>query len=188
MNQKKTNGGYLKMKPKKTNGVVKKKTPTYNFTKEQLDGYLDREIAKVREEFLAGMQRAYEEAIFEIALGIPALVLHDTFGFGRKRTKIFAMEVAKQLEFMYEDHFDINDLRTTIYEETGLSLQDDAISIATRAEVNRFKRTKREDPSITVSKFFNNDLEGVEELDVLNDLSEEPIYKPTVNTKGRLTL
>ena len=122
----------------------KKKTVTYNFTKEQLDAYVLKEVDKIRDDIQEEIRADSEKSVFEMLIGIPVLVLHDHFGFGRSRATKFIEHVLNQVDAVDGGYYNLQDLRQTIFEETGVSLEDGVINIKTRADVNKIIKESRD--------------------------------------------
>lgn len=122
----------------------KNKTATYNFTKEQLNTYVLKEVDKIRDDIQEEVRADSEKAVFEMLIGIPVLVLHDRFGFGRGRITKFVKHVLNQVDSVDGGYYNLQDLRQTIFEETGVSLEDGMIDIKTRADVNKITKESRD--------------------------------------------
>ena len=85
----------------------KEKTPVYNLTWEQIE-QLKKDAAK--------------EAIgtvIELTLGLPAMVLKDKYGFGKKRLPEFLDHVVDLYESYEMGYLTLQDIRTALWEEGG---------------------------------------------------------------------
>lgn len=56
-------------------------------------------------------------------LGIPVMVLHDQFGFGRKRLEKFTDATLELYDSFEKDYITLDDLIQTIYEETSVKIE-----------------------------------------------------------------
>ena len=90
---------------------VKNRVPTYNMNTQQIQT-LKEDVA----------QEATERA-FILMLGIPAMVLRDHFGFGRKRMEKFTDEVFELYDSYEKDYITLEDRIRTIYEVTGVQIE-----------------------------------------------------------------
>lgn len=90
---------------------VKSRVPTYNMNTQQIRT-LKEDVA----------QEATERA-FILMLGIPAMVLRDQFGFGRKRLEKFTDAIFELYDSYEKDYITLDDLIRTIYEETGVKIE-----------------------------------------------------------------
>ena len=90
----------------------RKAQKTYNITQ----GHLN-EIKK------AATNEATEVA-FILMLGLPLMALRDKFGFGKVRLERFSDAVLDLYESFYEEYFTLDDIRKTIYEETGVKITE----------------------------------------------------------------
>lgn len=61
---------------------------------------------------------------FVLMMGLPLIVLHDKFGYGRKRLQRFGDELMNQYESFDEGYITLNDLLETIEEETGIKITE----------------------------------------------------------------
>lgn len=57
-------------------------------------------------------------------LGLPLIVLHDKFGYGKQRLERFIDELLKQYEEFDEGRITLDDLLETIETETGVKVED----------------------------------------------------------------
>ena len=89
----------------------KEKTPTYNFTWEQIQ-QLKKEAAK----------EAVNEVI-ELTLGIPAMVLKDKYGFGKKRLPEALDHMVDLYESYEMGYLTLQDIRKALWEEGGYKIQ-----------------------------------------------------------------
>ena len=70
-------------------------------------------------------QDAAQEAIdkaFVLMLGLPMIVLHDQYGWGKKRLSDFMDYVLDQYDSFNKDFITLDDLWNTIEKETGVKL------------------------------------------------------------------
>lgn len=89
----------------------KEKTPTYNFTWEQIQ-QLKKEAAK----------EAVSEVI-ELTLGIPAMVLKDKYGFGKKRLPEALDHMVDLYESYEMGYLTLQDIRKALWEEGGYKIE-----------------------------------------------------------------
>ena len=57
--------------------------------------------------------------------GLSLMALHDEYGFGGKRLKVFAAKVMNLLDSFDKGYISFDDLEQTIKEETGFTFIDD---------------------------------------------------------------
>lgn len=89
----------------------KEKKAVYNLTWEQIE-QLKRDAAK--------------EAIgtvIELTLGLPAIVLKDKYGFGKKRLPEFCDHVVDLYESYEMGYLTLQDIRDALWEEGGYKIQ-----------------------------------------------------------------
>lgn len=60
---------------------------------------------------------------FQMLLVIPLLVLHDKYGWGKKRLTVFFKLLTKTIEMFTEQHYNIDDVIGTLNNETGIGLK-----------------------------------------------------------------
>ena len=89
----------------------KEKTPTYNFTWEQIQ-QIKRDAAK----------EAVGEVI-ELTLGIPAMVLKDKYGFGKKRLPEALDHMVDLYESYEMGYLTLQDIRKALWEEGGYKIE-----------------------------------------------------------------
>lgn len=89
----------------------KEKTPTYNFTWEQIQ-QMKKDAAK----------EAVSEVI-ELTLGIPAMVLKDKYGFGKKRLPEALDHIVDLYESYEMGYLTLQDIRKTLWEEGGYKIE-----------------------------------------------------------------
>lgn len=89
----------------------KEKTPTYNFTWEQIQ-QIKRDAAK----------EAVSEVI-ELTLGIPAMVLKDKYGFGKKRLPEALDHMVDLYESYEMGYLTLQDIRKALWEEGGYKIE-----------------------------------------------------------------
>lgn len=59
-----------------------------------------------------------------ITLASCVLVLHDKFGFGKKRLEKFVGEVADTFDSLNEGYINFEDIKATIYDELGIDFDE----------------------------------------------------------------
>lgn len=89
----------------------KEKTPVYNLTWEQIE-QLKKDAAK----------EAIGQVI-ELTLGLPAMVLKDKYGFGKKRLPEFLDHVVDLYESYEMGYLTLQDVRDALWEEGGYKIQ-----------------------------------------------------------------
>jgi hypothetical protein len=89
----------------------KEKTPTYNFTWEQIQ-QMKKDAAK----------EAVCEVI-ELTLGIPAMVLKDKYGFGKKRLPEALDHMVDLYESYEMGYLTLQDIRKALWEEGGYKIE-----------------------------------------------------------------
>lgn len=89
----------------------KEKTPTYNFTWEQIQ-QMKKDAAK----------EAVSEVI-ELTLGIPAMVLKDKYGFGKKRLPEALDHMVDLYESYEMGYLTLQDIRKSLWEEGGYKIE-----------------------------------------------------------------
>ena len=70
-----------------------------------------------------------QKRIYEIMIGIPALVVHDKFDFTPAQTQQFIRLILEQIDYIGEGYYNQNDLATTLSEEIGIHFEDDIIEL-----------------------------------------------------------
>lgn len=93
----------------------KQKTPTYNFTLEQIES-MKKDAVK----------RAVDEAVqtlLELTLGLPVMVLHDKHGWGKKRNGQFVDEVAALWDSYERGYITLEDVRDALWEEADVRIR-----------------------------------------------------------------
>jgi hypothetical protein len=85
----------------------KEKTPVYNLTWEQIE-QLKKDAAK---EAIG--------SVIELTLGLPAMVLKDKYGFGKKRLPEFLDHVVDLYESYEMGYLTLQDIRDALWEEGG---------------------------------------------------------------------
>lgn len=127
----------------------KQHIPTYNYTKEQLDAYAAKRVASVINNIREDLYKDVEDKIFEALLGLPILVLHDKFGFGRKRLGRFIQHVMRNIDYLDEGYYTHADLRKTLFDEVGVEISNGTIYAMTseekRARIKELDEQKQED-------------------------------------------
>lgn len=99
---------------------IKTKVPTYHFTQEQLHAEINKGIDKFREEIRDDVTN---KALRVIAY-VPLIVLHDKWGFGKKRLEKFLYEFAEQIDCLENKYVEFDDMIEAIKDETGLVITD----------------------------------------------------------------
>lgn len=90
---------------------AKKKTPTYNFTLEQIN---------------AMKRQAVDEAVrelMELTIGLPAMALRDKKGWGKKRLSWLAQAVLELYESYDQGYLTLQDIRDTLRDECGFEIR-----------------------------------------------------------------
>lgn len=97
----------------------KKKTPTYNFTLEQIEEMKRKSV------------RDAVQALIELTLGLPVMVLHDKHGWGKVRNERFVDEVMKLYSSYEEGYLTLEDVREALWEEAGVKIarQDSTVTL-----------------------------------------------------------
>ena len=90
----------------------KKKTPTYNFTLEQIDGMKRKTVEDT-------VDRVSREA-FERMMVLSLLVLRDEWGFGEVRMERFMDQLSELVEDVSEGRLSMDDITATLEEELGI--------------------------------------------------------------------
>lgn len=90
----------------------KKKTPTYNFTLEQIEGMKRKTVKET-------VDRVSREA-FERMMVLSLLVLRDEWGFGEKRMERFMDQLGTLVEDVSEGRLSMDDITATLEDELGI--------------------------------------------------------------------
>lgn len=90
----------------------KKKTPTYNFTLEQIEGMKRKTVEDT-------VGRVSREA-FQRMMVLSLLVLRDEWGFGEKRISRFMDQLSVLIVDVSEGRLSMDDITTTLEDELGL--------------------------------------------------------------------
>ena len=90
----------------------KKKTPTYNFTLEQIDGIKRKTVEET-------VDKVSREA-FERMMVLSFLVLRDEWGFGEVRMERFMDQLSELVEDVSEGRLSMDDITATLEEEPGI--------------------------------------------------------------------
>lgn len=90
----------------------KKKTPTYNFTLDQIEGIKRKTVKET-------VDRVSREA-FERMMVLSLLVLRDDWGFGEKRMDRFIDQLSTLVEDVSEGRLSMDDITATLEEEFGI--------------------------------------------------------------------
>ena len=90
---------------------VKKKTPTYNFTLEQIEAIKQK---TVKESVLT---------LIELTLGLPVIVMHDKHGWRKGRLEPFIDEILKLYDSYENGYLTLEDIREVLWEEAGVRIQ-----------------------------------------------------------------
>lgn len=91
-----------------------KKTPTYNVTYDDIQGYIKKGYDKGRAD---AIKRATD-----LSMAVPMMVLRDEFGFGQKRLLDFHNAFVELYDSISKGYLNINDIIKTINEETGVEI------------------------------------------------------------------
>lgn len=89
----------------------KKKTPTYNFTLEQIEEIKRKSV------------RDAVQALIELTLGLPVMVLHDKHGWRKIRNERFVDDVMKLYSSYEEGYLTLEDVRDALWEEAGVRIK-----------------------------------------------------------------
>lgn len=90
----------------------KKKTPTYNFTWEQIEDIKRKTVKKT-------VDRLSREA-FERMMVLSLLVLRDEWGFGEKRMERFIDQLSTLVEDVSAGRLSMDDITATLEDELGI--------------------------------------------------------------------
>lgn len=90
----------------------KKKTPTYNFTLEQIEGMKRKTVKET-------VDRVSREA-FERMMVLSLLVLRDEWGFGEVRMDRFIDQLSTLVEDVSAGRLSMDDIAATLEEELGI--------------------------------------------------------------------
>lgn len=90
----------------------KKKTPTYNFTLEQIENMKRKTVKET-------VDRVSREA-FERMMVLSLLVLRDEWGFGSKRMERFIDQLSALVEDVSEGRLSMDDIADALEEELGI--------------------------------------------------------------------
>ncbi|EGS34218.1 hypothetical protein HMPREF9489_0602 [Finegoldia magna SY403409CC001050417] len=99
---------------------IKKKTATYNFTQEQLRAA----ISEGMEEYKDKIREEVTNQALRVIAYVPLLVLHDKWGFGKKRLEKFLFEFAEQIDCLEKDYVGFEDMISVIKDETDLDVSE----------------------------------------------------------------
>lgn len=91
-----------------------KKTPTYNVTYKDIQGYIKNGYEKGRKDSI--------EKASQLSMAVPIMVLRDEFGFGEKRIDKFIAAYIELYDSISEGYLDLKDIIKTINEETGVKI------------------------------------------------------------------
>ena len=90
----------------------KKKTPTYNFTWDQIEGIKRKAIDET-------VKKVSREA-FDRTVVLSLLVLRDNWGFGEVRMERFMDQLSELIEDVSEGRLSMMDITKTLEDELGL--------------------------------------------------------------------
>lgn len=90
----------------------KNKTPTYNFTLDQIEGIKRKTVEDT-------VDRVSREA-FQRMMVLSLLVLRDEWGFGEKRISRFMDQLSVLIVDVSEGRLSMDDITTTLEKELGL--------------------------------------------------------------------
>lgn len=93
----------------------KEKTPTYNFTLEQIENMM----RKAKEE---AVREAVNELI-ELMLGLPTMIHHDKHGWGKKRCSQFVDDVMNLYDSYEKGYITLEDVREALWDEADTRVQ-----------------------------------------------------------------
>lgn len=89
----------------------KSKTPTYNFTLEQINAMKRQAVdGAVRE-------------LLELTIGLPAMALRDEKGWGKQRLEWLAKAVMERYDSYDKGYFTLQDVRDMLRDECDFQLQ-----------------------------------------------------------------
>jgi len=60
---------------------------------------------------------------FLLMLGLPMMVLHDKYGFGKKRCERFIDQVIELYDSFDKDYLTLDDIHKCLYDEAGIKLE-----------------------------------------------------------------
>ena len=89
----------------------KQKTPTYNFTLEQIDAMKKQAVHDAVREVL------------ELTIGLPAMVMRDKHGWGKMRLSKLADDVLALYESYDQGYLTLQDIRNTLKDECGFEIR-----------------------------------------------------------------
>ena len=78
----------------------------------------NEDVSKIKQDVA---QEAIDKAFISM-LGLPVMVLHDQYGWGKKRLSDFMDHVLEQFDSFNKDFITFDDLWKTIEKETGVKL------------------------------------------------------------------
>lgn len=90
----------------------KNKTPTYNFTLDQIEGIKKKAVKET-------VDRVSREA-FERMMVLSLLVLRDEWGFGEKRMDRFIDQLSTLVEDVSAGRLSMDDITATLEDELGI--------------------------------------------------------------------
>lgn len=90
----------------------KNKTPTYNFTLDQIEGIKRKTVKET-------VARVSREA-FERMMVLSLFVLRDEWGFGEKRMERFMDQLGTLVEDVSEGRLSMDDITVTLENELGI--------------------------------------------------------------------
>ena len=102
-------------KRKEVKAPKKNKTPTYNFTLEQIEAMMNR----VREE---SVQTAVKTLI-ELTLGLPVMVMHDKRGWRKGRLEPLVDDILELYNSYENGYLTLEDVREALWEEANIRIQ-----------------------------------------------------------------
>ena len=85
-------------------------------TKVQRDRYMNSVIKKVDKDIIARTQMSCLAACVQ--------VLHDKFGFGKKRISEYMIYVYDYFDSIYNDYVSFDDIKECIYDELGVDFNE----------------------------------------------------------------
>lgn len=91
------------------------KTPTYNFTLEQINAMLDKAKEQAVKEAVG--------ALIELMLGLPIMILHDKHGWGKTRNSRLVDDVMNLYDSYEKGYLTLEDVREVLWEEAETRVQ-----------------------------------------------------------------
>lgn len=92
----------------------KGKTPTYNFTMEQIHAMTKQATDKATKEAV--------KALIELTLGLPVMVMRDKHKWGKKRAGQLVDDIMELYNEYEAGDFTLEDVREVLWEEAGIRI------------------------------------------------------------------